>query len=115
MNFRRSLPEIHVCPRVCPAGYAPRSSCPAEFPHKLLTHAQGDSIFVPASAIGGTHRELRGQPTWPVTVPERPTGIFAVFSQRVKTQLDPRQPPQIVVEITRHTFQGVENCLFGRH
>src|ERR1039457_7593692 len=47
----------------------------AEFPHKLLTHEQADRIFVPASAIGGTHRELRGRPTWPGTVPYRSSGV----------------------------------------
>ena len=26
MNFRRTLPEIHVCPTVCPAGYPPREA-----------------------------------------------------------------------------------------
>src|ERR1039457_7627980 len=87
----------------------------AEFSHKLLSHQQGDSIFVPAFAIGGTDRELRGWPTWPAAVPERSTGVFAVFSQRIETQLDPRQPLRVVVEITRHTLQGVENRLFRRH
>src|ERR1035437_4545359 len=34
MNFRRSLPEIRCLSSVCPAGYAPRSSCP---PKRLST------------------------------------------------------------------------------
>ncbi len=54
---------------------------------------------MPAPAIRGTNRELRDRRTWPGAVPQRTAGVFAVFSHRIKTQIDLRQPLQIIVKI----------------
>ena len=70
---------------------------------------------MPAVAQRGADRELRYRSTGAGPVPQRTPGILAVFAQRIKTQIDSRQPLQIVIEIPRQPLQGIENGLFRRH
>ena len=70
---------------------------------------------MPALSIFRTNCKLSGRRTWPGPVPKRTTGILAVFSQGIKTQIDSRQPVQFVIEIPRHPLQGVEYRFLRRH